>query len=360
MAAKLGDLLANYARKRAMWRQDGTYEKGIWEDIKEIFSELEEALGKHKKMMQQFCTIIVTDDHSIRKTMKARICVDIVSIFSFMNKMNILEGLETVETKVEKEGELWDYFRCMVGTIAIAKLHSGSCAARAAVKEIVHKVNEIGLEGGHGDPREVCAGLDYDTLKIGSTFFGKTMGDWINTWKQIHYGRVNSREGNKDCEGATGQRSQENAQKKVHDEPVMTALEDGTVHSIRKMIENKEAIGDDQKKKIMEEFKNTGTGGEAWKKILDDIGPGKTSVTPAAAEKPLHPANPGATTTPATASPQGPTAAATISASVTSAERTGRMSPGVDDVCVCGDGHHGSSSGDEDDWSVQYTNLWNT
>ncbi|KJP84854.1 hypothetical protein AK88_05509 [Plasmodium fragile] len=195
----------------------------------------------------------------------------------------------------------------MVGTIAIAKLYSGSCKTRETVRKIINKVRIWGGEEGNIGKEQQCARLDYDTLQIGSKFFAKTMGDWINKWRQRTYGGVSSGQGNTDCEGAEARRSKENAEKEVKHGPVITALEDGTVQSIRTMIENKEAISDDQKQKIMEEFKNTGTGGEAWKKILDDIGPGKTSVTPAAAEKPVRatpavaasPVAPGATATPA-------------------------------------------------------------
>ncbi|KJP87553.1 hypothetical protein AK88_02857, partial [Plasmodium fragile] len=308
MAHQLGALLATYAKKRAMGSQDGTYETGIWEDIKQIFRELEHELVTGDDTVDALCKIMAKEEEKrVDRPMVKLICNHIIRIIFFANRTTFRAGHMEVKKDSGQDGDLRDYFRCMVGTIAIAKLYSGSCKTRETVRKIINKVRIWGGEEGNIGKEQQCARLDYDTLQIGSKFFAKTMGDWINKWRQRTYGGVSSGQGNTDCEGAEARRSKENAEKEVKHGPVITALEDGTVQSIRTMIENKEAISDDQKQKIMEEFKNTGTGGEAWKKILDDIGPGKTSVTPAAAEKPVRatpavaasPVAPGATATPA-------------------------------------------------------------
>ncbi|KJP84759.1 hypothetical protein AK88_05612 [Plasmodium fragile] len=285
MAEKLGDLLADYARRRHMWGPDGTYEKGIWEDIEGIFSELEEALVKRDAVMDGLCKIMAEEEETkVQKMMVERICKHIIRIIFFAERISFREGQMEVKKDSGQDGALWDYLRCMVGNVAAIRLYSGSCKTKETVRKIIHKVRIWGEEQGNIGKEQECARLDYDTLKISSKFFGKTMGGWIRAWGRQHGGNISGRGVDSSCDIGSHSNKSKDREQEGSEEPIVKMFKDNTADDVRDMIRRGDKIEQEKRKKIMKELKEKGTGGDEWNTLMETIGATAPKPAPAKPE----------------------------------------------------------------------------
>ncbi|KJP84741.1 hypothetical protein AK88_05626 [Plasmodium fragile] len=362
MAEKLGRMLADYAKNRAMGGQDGTYEvilyegtlyktyneylagrthgrmkwkeeyirtvssgiadrkilyirkeskihrytynfpllqKGLWDDIQGIFGELKQALVNTEHIMDGVCNIMAEDEaKTLQRQMVRLICKHIIRIIFFANRISFKDGHMEVKKDSAPDGDLRDYLRCMVGNVAAITLYSGSCNTRKTVRKIIHKVNEIGQEDGTAYPRAVCAGLDYDTLKIGSKFFATTMGDWIRTWGKRNGGQISTRGVDSSCDIGNHSNTSKDREQEGSEEPIVKMFQDNTAKEVRDMIGRGDNIEEQKRNQIMKELREKGTEGDEWNKLMQTIGAGGPAAPKPAATKP-------ATTKPVEAPPAG-------------------------------------------------------
>ncbi|KJP84850.1 hypothetical protein AK88_05520 [Plasmodium fragile] len=306
MAETLGALLANYARNRAMWRPDGTYQKGIWDDIEGIFIELQEALVQPNRVMDALCNIMAQDqDMRRQRPMVKLICKHIIRIIFFAEGISFKDGHMEVKKDSAQDGDLRDYLRCMVGHVAAITLYSGSCKTKETVRKIIHTVRMWGGEEGNIGKEQQCARLDYDTLQIGSKFFAKTMGDWIRRWGTRNGGQIRGRAVESSCDIGNHSNTSKDREQEGSEEPIVKMFQDNTADDVRDMITRGEKIEDENRQKIMKELKEQGIAGDEWTTLMATIGatapkpapakPATTITVPAATKGSTAGKQPGAT-----------------------------------------------------------------
>ncbi|ANQ07311.1 Uncharacterized protein PCOAH_00019240 [Plasmodium coatneyi] len=158
----------------------------MWDDMKKEWGRLRSTITRDTDPeIQRLCAQDTSGKIKIHGPEKG-MCKNIMRIYYYM------QGLETPTWKIPKttseNKEDKSFFRCIVGMMALIKLF-GHRACFKKYTDYAHKVSEVARKkAGLADNTKICAGMNFDQLKIGTAFIGETISGWIGDPNDFPYG----------------------------------------------------------------------------------------------------------------------------------------------------------------------------
>ncbi|KJP84900.1 hypothetical protein AK88_05470 [Plasmodium fragile] len=223
MAAKLGELLVHYTKKREIRADEqqgdtgqGSFSEIFWGDVKTVYRELLNGMHEHRDEIDTLCSTSVLNEQMFTlRTEASSLCEDIMKVYYFMD--GIPKAADTPAAATQSEDEINPLMRCMVGYVTLAKKFAPLCDFNTLVP-YARKATD-GMRTGYqvDTSNTACNGLNFDTLKIGYKLVGATITEWIqensSDWEDIMEDYMNDT-----CEANSTIEAGTTSGKNTHDE----------------------------------------------------------------------------------------------------------------------------------------------
>ncbi|KJP89167.1 hypothetical protein AK88_01253 [Plasmodium fragile] len=193
-AKEFTDLLVEYILERKIQGdlKDGEdFSDKIWTDIKSMFSELGEYLNErgYHITIQTICRNNEFRSEHLKDSLSKFLCREIGKIFFYMEGLS--SGNKKQVGRNDRQRELWNHLKCMVGTVALIKLYGKHCKIKEITEHVSSIMNMMEDSFGLGHNREKCKWANFDALRIGTRFMGEAMDEWVTEWRKRQH-RINA------------------------------------------------------------------------------------------------------------------------------------------------------------------------
>ncbi|KJP84999.1 hypothetical protein AK88_05369 [Plasmodium fragile] len=180
------DLLVAYIRSRRIQGDQGDgqdFSEKIWTDMKSMFSELGAYLNEKRYdiTIQTICTNKELRPAYLGDNLSRLLCMEVGKIFYYMEGLNKKGTAQS--TTNEGDRELWNYVRCMIGTVALIKLYGKQCKIKEITEHVSTFMRPLEEALRVGTNRDNCDWVNFEQLKIGTRFLGQVMDEWVTEWR---------------------------------------------------------------------------------------------------------------------------------------------------------------------------------
>ncbi|KJP88329.1 hypothetical protein AK88_01945 [Plasmodium fragile] len=247
----------------------------IWADIRVLFGALKNNYHTRDQSTKAMCRMAYpsTVPHA---HVHRLLCQRVMHIFLFMDGIDYISQGKWEKTHIFKNEErLEEYLRCMLGNVALLQLYGENCEHMAVVEKVSNSMDTLRRAFSHVDISKKCAGLNYDSMKIGTKFVGLTMGGWMEQLKGTgNVGSIKSDKRVQICkkkERTERIDANEEGVRKRDNIPIVTMSKDKSVDEVKQLIMKGKDMTDEVKKKIIETVRDSTNPEKMMEEILERV-----------------------------------------------------------------------------------------
>ncbi|ANQ08742.1 Uncharacterized protein PCOAH_00028290 [Plasmodium coatneyi] len=147
--------------------------------MEEMFNELIERMSKDHQLVQTMCSEL-GEGYTVDVVNRKDLCKAMIKILFYINKLKMTDhGKLEVERGNNGEEGIWDYMRCIIGSVTIIQLFGKHCRLREITEYVSGAVGAQRDMLGAVDNYRKCKWVNTESFSVANRMFGKTVQEWI-------------------------------------------------------------------------------------------------------------------------------------------------------------------------------------